>query len=278
MGMEDQLALWLDAAVTGPKQITMFFIGTVAVLAVPIIAMLMAGIRLLFNYKGFSGIAAVVLILVFFVGLGLLAAVGINTSRDFAVETTLTERIDPPLAALDTLVIDEMMPLGNSRKMSVKFDDMRFYYSGTVTFPGVDSTNILLYGENQFTIDDRPRGNAYQLRVERSARGGSQKIAMENAEKIKGKYEFTSDSLRIYPYYALLKGGKIRNPKLNYVLSMPLGATVYLAPASEDFIYDIPNVTNTYDGDMVGHYWRMTDRGLECTDCTPSFFERTRRD
>lgn len=278
MGMEDQLDLWLGAVATGPKQITMFFTGAVAVLAVPIIGLMMAGIRLLFGYRGFSPIAAVVLIVVFFIGLGLLAAVGINISRDFAVETTLTERVSPPLAASDTLVIDAMEPFGKGLRVSVKFDDRRFFYSGAVTFPGVDSTNILFYGENQFTIDDRPRGNEYQLRIERSSRGGSQKRAMENAEKIRGKYELTSDSLRIYPYYALLKGAKIRSPKLKYTLSMPVGATVYFAPAADDFIYDVPNVTNTYDSDMVGHYWRMTDRGLECTDCSASFFERTRRD
>ena len=42
---------------------------------------------------------------------------------------------------------------------------------------------------------------------------------------------------------------------------------IYLDPSSRDIIYDIKNVTNTYDGRMMGHHWLMTEEGLKCTDC-----------
>ena len=32
-------------------------------------------------------------------------------------------------------------------------------------------------------------------------------------------------------------------------------------------IYDIDNITNTYDGDMAGRRWIMTPKGLACVDC-----------
>lgn len=277
VGMEDQVALWLDAFFTSPTQQTLAFIGAAAVLAVPMVGLVIAGLRLLFDYRKFSGFAAVIMILVFVVGLGLLAAVGINTSRDFVVETTLTERVSPPAPMGDTLVVDVWTP-GTGRRWSVEFDDARFYYSGSVTFPGVDSTNILFYGENRLTVDNRPGGSEFELRIERSSRGGSQKKAMKNAEMITGLHQFAGDSLRVYPYHALLKGAKIRDPELDYVLSVPRGSTVYFTPASEEVIYDVPNVTNTHDDHMVGHYWRMTDRGLECTDCTDEYLENTRYD
>ncbi|MCC7533545.1 MAG: hypothetical protein IT246_06350, partial [Bacteroidia bacterium] len=31
-------------------------------------------------------------------------------------------------------------------------------------------------------------------------------------------------------------------------------------------IYDIDNVTNTYDGDMINHKWTMRSNGLTCDD------------
>jgi hypothetical protein len=40
-----------------------------------------------------------------------------------------------------------------------------------------------------------------------------------------------------------------------------------LTDEMERIIYDIDNVTNTYDGDMVGRRWKMTAKGLECVDC-----------
>ena len=35
----------------------------------------------------------------------------------------------------------------------------------------------------------------------------------------------------------------------------------------ERIIYDIKNVTDTYDGHMVGRRWKMTEKGLACVDC-----------
>jgi hypothetical protein len=35
----------------------------------------------------------------------------------------------------------------------------------------------------------------------------------------------------------------------------------------EKIIYDIDNVNDTFDSDMVNRRWIMTSRGLECVDC-----------
>lgn len=35
-------------------------------------------------------------------------------------------------------------------------------------------------------------------------------------------------------------------------------------------IYDFPSVTDTYDTCMVGHHWRMEEKGLVCLDCSDS--------
>ena len=35
----------------------------------------------------------------------------------------------------------------------------------------------------------------------------------------------------------------------------------------ENLIYDIENVHNMWDGQMIGHTWKMERRGLVCLDC-----------
>ncbi|HQK97430.1 MAG TPA: hypothetical protein PLH61_05355, partial [Bacteroidia bacterium] len=47
----------------------------------------------------------------------------------------------------------------------------------------------------------------------------------------------------------------------------PVGKSVYLGNDMGDVIYDIKNKTNTYDLDMIGHTWTMTETGLECLNC-----------
>ena len=58
-----------------------------------------------------------------------------------------------------------------------------------------------------------------------------------------------------------------RGHKLQLLLKVPEGKTVHLSEEMHDIIHDIENVTNTYDGDMVGLGWTMTQQGLECIGC-----------
>jgi len=43
---------------------------------------------------------------------------------------------------------------------------------------------------------------------------------------------------------------------------MPEESTVFLDEGMADIIYDIENVTNTWDRDMIGKFWEMKPDGL----------------
>jgi len=92
---------------------------------------------------------------------------------------------------------------------------------------------------------------------------------------MKSSWSLSTDSLKISPYFFLEKGSKIRSQVAEYTLYVPIGKAVTLAPRSKDIIYNIPNVTNTYDRDMVGKTWLMTEKGLKCTTCRETEEERT---
>ena len=42
---------------------------------------------------------------------------------------------------------------------------------------------------------------------------------------------------------------------------------VFLGNSLEDLIYDIKNVNNMWDYDMLGHYWKIEKEGLRCISC-----------
>ncbi|MBL0341738.1 MAG: hypothetical protein IPP71_12835 [Bacteroidetes bacterium] len=50
-------------------------------------------------------------------------------------------------------------------------------------------------------------------------------------------------------------------------MKVPVGKSVYMSENLDKIIYDVKNVTNTFDGDMVGKTWTMTTDGLECIGC-----------
>ena len=71
------------------------------------------------------------------------------------------------------------------------------------------------------------------------------------------------------PYFSIAKENGYHFEQVKMKLLVPVGKAIYLQEGSERIIYDIENVTNTWDPYMVGKVWTMTAEGLECIDCDP---------
>ncbi len=91
---------------------------------------------------------------------------------------------------------------------------------------------------------------------------------------MKSSWSISNDSLRVSPYFILEKGNKVRSQKARYILYIPVGKAITLAPSAKEVIYDIPNITNTRDRNMLGHTWLMTEKGLKCSTCPMSEEEK----
>lgn len=263
--IEDQLRLLVEASFANPTLQTLGIIGASLLVAIPIIGMLLLGIRLLFDYRKIPGYVAVVLITLWFIALGIVASVGGRLAQDFRIETEFSESVELDFPTSDTLFID----VSNSHKPKYKFksgfSNGSFFYSADVTFPGLDSTDIVYMGKNTFTIARNEVDTLYRLNVSRSANGSNQKDAVENASGTKSNATLSGDSLLIHPYFAIVKGQKLRNQGVSYTLLVPVGKSVHFNEGSRAVIYDVPNVTNTSDREMLGKTWIMTRNGLVCT-------------
>jgi phage shock protein PspC (stress-responsive transcriptional regulator) len=263
--IEDQLRLLVDASFANTTLQTLGIVGTSLLVAIPIIGMLILGIRLLFDYRKIPGYVGVVMITLWFVGLGLVVSVGARLAQDFRIETAFTEPVDLYFPDSDTLYIDVSGNHNAKYKFKSGFGDGSFFYSGHVTFPGLDSTDIVYMGKNRFTIAKNEVDTVYRLQLNRSANGHDQKDAIENASGTRSEISLSGDSLMVHPYFAILKGQKLRNQGISYTLLVPVGKSVHFNEGSRKVIYDVPNVTNTRDSQMLGKTWTMTQNGLVCT-------------
>jgi len=68
-------------------------------------------------------------------------------------------------------------------------------------------------------------------------------------------------------YLSLEEEQGFRFQSLELTLYVPEGKTIYLDQNLKYFIYNIENVTDTFDKNMVNQYWKMERNGLTCTDC-----------
>ena len=71
---------------------------------------------------------------------------------------------------------------------------------------------------------------------------------------------------------------KLRAQDAHFILQLPLGGGVFFRPDSKQIIYDVDNVTNTRDRDMIGRVWTMTPEGLQDLRTVPKKREAAEAD
>ena len=104
------------------------------------------------------------------------------------------------------------------------------------------------------------------IEVIRSAKGAEKSSAAIRAKAIDYGISQRESLIVVNGYFPLAESEKLRNQKIRVIVHVGLGKTVYLNKSISPIIYDIKNVTDTYDNDMLGHYWTMTGDGLACPD------------
>ena len=63
-------------------------------------------------------------------------------------------------------------------------------------------------------------------------------------------------------YFFIGDDAKWRGQEVDIKVKVPEGKAVFLGNDMDEIIHDIDNVSNTWDGDMVGKFWEMKPEGL----------------
>lgn len=110
-------------------------------------------------------------------------------------------------------------------------------------------------------------GDSIELIVYKNALGRTHEEAKRRCDDI--EYNITqSGNEFVFPSaFTIGKEYAWKGQEVDVELRLPVGTVIYLDPTTEDLIYDIENVYDVLDEDMVDRRWRMTKTGLECIDC-----------
>lgn len=227
------------------------------------IIMLLIGIRLLLKqFAGFIQWRLVVSVIVTgVIGIVMFAVGGSRTAMDYRHEDTQEVRtsyslthdtIRLSLNKSNSFYTDLGHHRGRNNGMDVKIGDQEIF-SGAI----------------RMNIERVDSLSPVELKVESYARGSSSREAFQRARNI--RYSFKADSTGNFvfePWFKYPKTDLLRDQGVDITLYLPIGKSVYLSPGIEKILYNLYNVTNTYDGQMVGHLWTMTNEGLKSKDFT----------
>jgi len=229
-----------------------FSIGIVLFIGMPVIAFILLGLRLLFgtkihmNYK--IGMFVLWIISFFF----LIGSVK-DISKEFQKEAknTIIENI---ITESDTLYL-------SANNVDRMFDNA-FDATGFKVTPFED--NLIGIGMQLDVV--KSKNDNFNLIREATARGKNKHLAKEMTEGIGFEFSLEGNNL-IFDDFFTISTQKWRMQELDLTLEVPVGMVVFLDPSLEDLLYDIKNVHNMWDYDMLGHYWEMKKEGLTCISC-----------
>ena len=140
----------------------------------------------------------------------------------------------------------------------------------------------LLEDSNPFLFeidDDKLRIENVQLNVKKSfdslatlvikhkACGKNNSDARGRAQRFDYPIDQTGSILSLNEYFTVPKDAMYRSQELRATLYLPVGSKIFLDPSVENLIYDIENIYDMINRDMIGHTWEMSNNGLICLDC-----------
>jgi hypothetical protein len=222
---------------------------------VPILALIYGGVKLIFGIKGKTGIGMGLGIL-WLVGLASCIFFGFQLGSEFKSKSDVTEY--KGLSSGFKEYVLEVSSADVPGDEMIRSDDEDFLLS-------FDKSNVYC-GKPSLNIE-RSYKDSLQLKIVKQSYGFSKKTSLEKARAINYEVNQIGELLSFNPYLSFEKQEKIRGQEVELTLLLPLGKVVYLDESLDGFIYDIENVTDTRDSQMLGKKWIMLENGLTCLDC-----------
>jgi phage shock protein PspC (stress-responsive transcriptional regulator) len=227
-------------------------IGLTLFISIPIISVILFGLRLVNNTKIHMNykIGMFVLWIISWLLL-MISAKDISKELQKEAKNTIIENI---ITESDTLYL--------SMNDVDRVFDIAFDAKGFKVTPFED--NLIGIGMQLDVV--KSKEDNLNIIKEATARGKNKQIAKEMTEGVSFEFLLEDDNL-IFDDFFTISTQKWRMQELDLTLEIPVGMVIFLDHSLEDLIYDIKNVHNMWDYDMLGHYWKMEKEGLSCISC-----------
>jgi phage shock protein PspC (stress-responsive transcriptional regulator) len=234
------------------------WIGAFLAIGLPFLMLVYAGIRYLLNIKGSNRMLNMVALGLWITGLVICLSIGLTTLKEFSSKESVRTQLPLQQPAGNTLYLSLKGTPGESKyDEGFDMDDFRFSFNNEATRMRNVKLDIVKADGDQFEL----------VRI-MYARGKTRIDAADNARNVSYSLSQNDSALILDRSFVLQPGDHFRAQKLQLILKVPVGKRVFLADNMRQIIYDIENVGNVWDHDMVNRTWEMREDGLTCIDCS----------
>jgi phage shock protein PspC (stress-responsive transcriptional regulator) len=252
-----------DAVLPNTISFELIVIGLILFLGIPLLSMVYSGIKYLFGFKEKNRIVKYTANVLWLFGLAIMVYIGIQIGSDFTEQATTKQNLTITQPANNTLFLD--LKPSSEEDIEDQYNRHRKIHLGDWYIISKDERKFRL-GYPSFTIVASETNN-FELVAVKSAQGFDKKEAAGRAKNIEYAITQMDSTILFNSFYDIDALDKLRGQELKLILKVPVNKSVFLSKRMEKIIYDIDNVNDTFDSDMVNRRWIMTSRGLECVDC-----------
>jgi len=237
----------------GEGTVTFGLITVGVLIGIPLLAMIYIGTKLVFRYKSNNAAIGFSMVGIWLVAIVTLVVVSLSQLGNYRSRTSISNSKTISCDSCQTLYL---------KMAEDKYDNFANFDFEMEGFKvAVVNSEEVLLGNPRLDIEKSGNEN-FVITVKKSSRGNSREVAKEHSEEIIYNYELKDSIVFFDPYFLLNEDMKWRDQEVYITVRVPKGKTVYLGEEMVKIIHDIENVSNTWDGDMVGKYWEMKPDGL----------------
>jgi len=249
----------LSKMIFAPIDIGWFVTGIILLLAIPLVLLLLNGIKILFNVNLYLKRVGFIMLFFWLAGVGITAYQGVKLAKEFQKEGTIRSSFTLSYPA-DTLKLSLNPTRDEWNEMRNEFDndfsdDMFITNNEDSVF--VRTVSLDIQSSNTDTAE---------LVFIRHSRGNSSGEAKKLANEIEYHYSLNGNTLTLSPVCMLSTDTKFRGQNIDIILKLPVGKSVFITKDLRMILDNVQTTTDTNSWDMVGYTWLMTKDGLECKD------------
>jgi phage shock protein PspC (stress-responsive transcriptional regulator) len=265
---------WINLVFLERSHYTIGVIGIILFVGIPVLTIIYGGVKLLFKIKYRNRWLNLSAGLIWLIGFMMVLYAGIYTGKDFNEGGKIKEQVQ--LVQHDTLylTLNKSKEFKNSWAIDDDDDEHRGRHRRHVRISSHrDDYAIGRLGEARqivgyATLNIVPSlTDNFELYVVKTARGEDKRSAMDRARAIGYKVSQKDSTVTFDEIFTVDPNEKFRVQQVEVILKVPRNKVIRLDKSLERFIYDVENVSNTFDAHMAGRRWYMSKEGLGCIDC-----------
>jgi len=254
---------WADLNILlfdSPRQGKLFFAGTILMTLIPLLALILLGVKILFrpSLKGWPLVPA--LIALWLIGLGVTLVTGLSLGKEFNRQG---EYLEYSRYAMDSSPLMIKMSEGYHTRSQ---DNRHWVGSFSAEFLELDEDQIIGHYP-KVDIQVNEDSDECVIKVIKHAHGFTEGASMQRAENISYSFEFKEgNELTLDSYFSIPLRDKFRAQECDIEISIPVGSRIIISEEMQAFLEDVQQLDYHHRSEIVGREWIMSSDGLMSPD------------